>query len=680
MPDGPWSVTSRPPWQFEAASAQRRLCEQFGVRDLTGFGCAGMALAIGAAGALLQYAQDTQLAALPHLRGLRVQAPDAVLVLDPATRRNLEIDRSLSGDERATLVGVLDACVGAMGSRQLRRWLLGPIRDHTELRRRYAAIAVLLQDQAYVRVQEGLRGVGDVERILGRVALRSARPRDLAALRDSLGLLPGLAALLADFEAPLLADLRAALPGFEPLHELLCRAVEATPPALLRDGGVIAAGFDAQLDDLRSIGRDAGAYLLELEQRERERTGIASLKVSYNRVHGYYIELSRAQAATVPADYTRRQTLKNAERYLTPELKSFEERALGARERALARERLLFEQLLDAVTAELAPLQAAASALAQLDALACLAERADRFGYVEPQLDEAPGIHIDGGRHPVVERLVDEPFVDNDLELDDRRRILLITGPNMGGKSTYMRQVALIVLLAHAGSYVPARAARIGPVDRIFTRIGAADDVAGGRSTFMVEMTETANILHNATDRSLVLLDEVGRGTSTYDGLALAWALSDAPGAAGAGVHAVCHALLRADGAGAGARRRRQRAPGRGRTCRRHRVSASRAAGAGAAQLWPAGGGPGRRAGGGAGIGQRASGAAGRGPAGTACQCATAAPAGPVRAAARPGGAGPAGADRSGPARAARGARSAVRTARAGRWRKPAVSPARNPS
>ena len=524
VPDGPWSVTARPPWQFEVHSAQRRLCEQFGVHDLTGFGCAGMVLAVGAAGALLQYAQDTQLAALPHLRGLRVQAPDAVLVLDPATRRNLEIDRSLSGDERATLVGVLDACVGAMGSRQLRRWLLGPIRDHAQLRRRYAAIAVLLQDQAYVRLQDGLRGLGDVERILGRVALRSARPRDLAALRDSLGLLPGLAALLADLEAPLLADLRAALPGFEPLHELLCRAVEATPPALLREGGVIAAGFDAELDELRSIGRDAGAYLLELEQRERERTGIATLKVSYNRVHGYYIELGRAQAAAVPADYTRRQTLKNAERYLTPELKSFEERALGARERSLARERLLFEQLLDAVTAELEPLQAAASALAQLDALACLAGRAQRYGYVEPQLDEAPGIHIDGGRHPVVERLVGEPFVDNDLELDDARRILLITGPNMGGKSTYMRQVALIVLLAHAGSYVPARAARLGPIDRIFTRIGAADDVAGGRSTFMVEMTETANILHNATERSLVLLDEVGRGTSTYDGLALAWA------------------------------------------------------------------------------------------------------------------------------------------------------------
>ncbi|HEY0676309.1 MAG TPA: DNA mismatch repair protein MutS, partial [Immundisolibacter sp.] len=412
----------------------------------------------------------------------------------------------------------------AMGSRQLRRWLLGPIRDHAELRRRYTAIAVLLQDQAYLRVQDGLRGVGDVERILGRVALRGARPRDLAALRGSLELLPGLAGLLAGLEAPLLADLRAALPGFEPLHDLLCRAVEATPPALLREGGVIAAGFDAELDELRSIGRDAGAYLLELERRERERTGIAGLKVAYNRVHGYYIEISRTQAAQLPADYTRRQTLKNAERYLTPELKSFEDKALGARERALARERELFEALLDAITAELAPLQAAAGALAQLDALACLAERADRFGYVEPQLDDAPGIHIDAGRHPVVERLVEGHFVDNDLALGDARRILLITGPNMGGKSTYMRQVALIVLLAHAGSYVPARAARIGPIDRIFTRIGAADDVAGGRSTFMVEMTETANILHNATERSLVLLDEVGRGTSTYDGLALAWA------------------------------------------------------------------------------------------------------------------------------------------------------------
>ncbi|WP_372717868.1 DNA mismatch repair protein MutS [Immundisolibacter sp.] len=522
--DGPWSPTHRPPWQFDAASAERRLCEQFGVRDLAGFGCAGMALAVGAAGALLQYVQDTQLAALPHLRGLRVQAADQVLVLDPASRRNLEIDRSLSGDERATLVGVLDACVGAMGSRQLRRWLLGPIRDPQELRQRYAAIAALVQDQAHAGLQDALRGVGDVERILGRIALRSARPRDLAALRDSLGLLPGLVMHLQAFEAPLLLELRRALPGFDVLHELLGRAIEASPPALLRDGGVIAAGFDAELDELRSIGRDAGSYLLDLEQRERARTGIAALKVSYNRVHGYYIELSRAQTAQVPADYTRRQTLKNAERYVTPELKAFEEKALGARERALSRERLLFDQLLDRVTLELAALQAAAAAVAQLDALGSFAERADRFGYVEPQLEAAPGLHIEGGRHPVVERISEVPFVDNDLELGDQQRILLITGPNMGGKSTYMRQVALIVLMAYAGSYVPASAARIGPVDRIFTRIGAADDVAGGRSTFMVEMTETANILHNATDRSLVLLDEVGRGTSTYDGLALAWA------------------------------------------------------------------------------------------------------------------------------------------------------------
>jgi DNA mismatch repair protein MutS len=523
-PEGGFSLTPRPPWQFEAASAERRLCEQFGVRDLAGFGCAGMPLAIGAAGALLQYAQDTQLAALPHLRGLRVQAPDAVLVLDPATRRNLEIDRSLTGDERATLVGVLDACVGAMGSRQLRRWLLGPIRDRAELRRRHAAIGLLIQDQNHARVQDALRGVGDVERILGRVALRSARPRDLAALRDSLALLPSLAALLDGFNAPLLQDLRAALPGFAPLHELLTRALAEHPPVLLREGGVIAPGFDAELDGLRAIGQDAGSYLLELEQRERERTGIATLKVAYNRVHGYYIEIGRAQAGALPVDYTRRQTLKNAERYLTPELKAFEDKALGARERALARERELFEALLDAITEQLPPLQAAAAAVAQIDALACLAERAERFDYVAPQLDETPGIHIEGGRHPVVERLVEGQFVDNDLALDDARRILLITGPNMGGKSTYMRQVALIVLLAHAGSYVPARAARIGPVDRIFTRIGAADDVAGGRSTFMVEMTETANILHNATGQSLVLLDEVGRGTSTYDGLALAWA------------------------------------------------------------------------------------------------------------------------------------------------------------
>jgi DNA mismatch repair protein MutS len=524
LPDGGWSVTPRPSWQFEAASAQRRLCEQFAVRDLSGFGCAGMPLAVGAAGALLQYAQDTQLAALPHLRGLRVQAPDAVLVLDPATRRNLELDRSLSGEERATLLGVLDACSGAMGSRQLRRWLLGPIRDRAELRRRHGAIAVLLGERGYAPLQDALGGIADIERILGRVALRSARPRDLAAVRDSLARLPALATLLSGLDAPLLRDLRAALPLFTPLHDLLTRALAENPPALLREGGVIGPGFDADLDELRAIGQDAGSWLLDLERRERERTGIATLKVAYNRVHGYYIEIGRAQSGPLPADYTRRQTLKNAERYLTPELKAFEDKALGARERALARERELFEQLLDAITAELAPLQVAAGAIAQLDALACLAERAERFGYVEPQLDDAPGIEIDGGRHPVVEQLVEGHFVDNDLRLDERRRILLVTGPNMGGKSTYMRQVALIVLLAHAGSYVPAKSARIGPVDRIFTRIGAADDVAGGRSTFMVEMTETANILHNATDRSLVLLDEVGRGTSTYDGLALAWA------------------------------------------------------------------------------------------------------------------------------------------------------------
>ena len=523
-PDGPWSVTYRPPWHFEAHSAQRLLCEQFAVRDLAGFGCADLPLAIGAAGALLQYAQETQLAALPHLRGLRVEAPGDVLMLDPATRRNLEIDHSLSGDERATLVGVLDGCVGAMGSRLLRRWLQGPVRDRAELRARYGAIAALLDNGGYATVQERLGGVGDIERVLGRVALRTARPRDLAALRDSLALLPALTQALAGFEAPRLAALRADLPDFAALRDVLDAALEAQPPALLRDGGVIAAGFDADLDELRAIGRDAGSYLLELEQRERTRTGIANLKVSYNRVHGYYIEISRAQAPELPADYTRRQTLKNTERYLTPELKAFEDKALGARERALARERELFEQLLDTVLAQLAPLQTAAAALAQLDALANLAERAQCFGYVEPQLEEAPGIAIDGGRHPVVERLTDGPFVDNDLALDDAQRILLVTGPNMGGKSTYMRQVALIVLLAHAGSYVPARSARLGPVDRIFTRIGAADDVAGGRSTFMVEMTETANILHNATAHSLVLLDEVGRGTSTYDGLALAWA------------------------------------------------------------------------------------------------------------------------------------------------------------
>jgi DNA mismatch repair protein MutS len=516
-----------PPWHFDPAAAHRALCAQFGTRDLAGFGCEGLELAIGAAGGLLQYVRDTQRGALPHLRGLAVEQHDDALVLDAASRRNLEIDRNLGGRDQQTLVGVFDRTVTSMGGRCLRRWLQRPLRDHAVLGMRHAAIAVLLENGAHAGLREVLRGTADVERILSRVALRSARPRDLVGLRDALGRLPALHEGLGDLEATLLDAIAGALVEQPQLYGLLVRALIEQPPTVLRDGGVIAEGYDAELDELRGLSRNADGYLADLELRERERTGVATLKVSYNRVHGYYIELGRSHAEKVPADYQRRQTLKNAERYITPELKGFEDRVLSARERALAREKQLYEGLLDTIAAQLGPLQVGAAALAELDVLATLAERAEALDLCRPELVATPGLRIVGGRHPVVEAVQDEPFVANDLELGDARRMLVITGPNMGGKSTYMRQVALIALLAHAGSYVPAERAVIGPLDRIFTRIGASDDLAGGRSTFMVEMTETANILNNATDRSLVLMDEVGRGTSTFDGLSLAWASAE---------------------------------------------------------------------------------------------------------------------------------------------------------
>jgi DNA mismatch repair protein MutS len=516
-----------PPWHFDPAAARRALCAQFGTRDLAGFGCEEQELAVGAAGSLLQYVRETQRAALPHLRGLALERHDDTLVLDAASRRNLEIDRNLGGRDGQTLVAVFDCSVTAMGGRCLRRWLQRPLRDQATLRQRHQAIEGLLETGLHGGLREVLRGSADVERILSRVALRSARPRDLVGLRDALGRLPALQLGLEGLTAPLLDAIAGALVEQPAIHGLLERALVEQPPVVLRDGGVIAGGYDAELDELRGLSRNADGYLADLEARERARTGVATLKVSYNRVHGYYIELGRSHADKVPADYQRRQTLKNAERYITPELKGFEDRVLSARERALARERLLYDGLLDAVAARLAPLQATAGALAELDVLATLAERAEALDLCCPALVTTPGLRIVGGRHPVVEAVQEEPFVANDLALDDGRRMLVITGPNMGGKSTYMRQVALIALLAHAGSFVPAASAEIGPLDRIFTRIGASDDLAGGRSTFMVEMTETANILNNATDRSLVLMDEVGRGTSTFDGLSLAWASAE---------------------------------------------------------------------------------------------------------------------------------------------------------
>ncbi len=520
------TLRSRPPWNFELASASRLLTDQLGTLDLKGFGADELPLAICAAGALLQYVRDTQKTALPHIRGLHVEERTEALIIDAATRCNLELDASLSGREDATLFAVLDQCVTSMGSRQLRRWLNRPLVDHEALRARYQGLAALIDGRRFEELRERLRGVGDVERILARVALRSARPRDLTQLRSSLAMLPELKRVLREIDSPLLAQLSGRIGEHAEVVALLGKAIAEEPSTFVRDGNVIAAGYDAELDELRRIATHTDEFLLELEQRERERSGIAGLKLGYNRVQGFFIEISRKDAERAPKDYIRRQTVKSAERFITAELKSFEDRVLGARERALARERELYEAILTRLTDSLAPLQATAVVLAELDALGSLAERACVLQWSAPQLVADPLLQIENGRHPVVERFVSTPFVPNDLELDSARRMLIITGPNMGGKSTYMRQAALIAILAHVGSYVPADRAVIGPIDRIFTRIGAADDLAGGRSTFMVEMTEAANILHNATARSLILMDEIGRGTSTFDGLSLAWAMA----------------------------------------------------------------------------------------------------------------------------------------------------------
>jgi DNA mismatch repair protein MutS len=512
------------PWHFDTESATRALCQQFGCRDLTGFGCQDQPLAIAAAGALLGYVKDTQRSALPHLNRIITERREDSIMLDATTQRNLELELTLAGKSENTLAHILDRTATPMGGRCLRRWIKHPLRQQGAVQRRHQAIAILLDKRDYLELHDTLRCTADIERILARVALKSARPRDLTGLRDTLGLLPRLQSQLSMLEAPLIQDLAAQIHLHPEVHTLLNRAIIDKPPALIRDGGVIASGYDTELDEFREISRNADQFLIDIETRERERTGISNLKVAFNRIHGYYIEISRNQANKAPADYLRRQTLKGAERFIMPELKRFEDKVLSARERALSREKALYDRLLEDLLKYLLPLQECAAGLAELDVICNLADRADSLNYNHPELCPEPGIQILEGRHPVVEQVLDEPFVPNDVRLDNQHRMLIITGPNMGGKSTYMRQTALIVLMAYIGSYVPAKSTRIGPIDRIFTRIGASDDLSSGRSTFMVEMTEAANILNNSTPLSLVLMDEIGRGTSTFDGLALAWA------------------------------------------------------------------------------------------------------------------------------------------------------------
>jgi len=521
-----------PVWQFDVDAAVRNLARQFGTRNLSGFGCDGLQSSLGAAGALLEYARLTQGAGIVHVKALQVERDNAYVRMDAATRRNLEISETIRGEASPTLLSLLDTCSTSMGSRLLRHWLHHPLRNHAVIQQRLESVSALIGAAGlgpYHAVRECFRQVTDIERITARIALKSARPRDLSGLRDSLKRLPEVIVAITGCASEYIVTLAQAMAPNAALVSLLEQSLREEPSVVLREGGVIANGYDNELDELRAIQNDGGEFLLQLEAREKARTGIMSLKVEYNRVHGFYIEVTHAHSEKIPDDYRRRQTLKNAERYITPELKTFEDKALSAQERALARERFLYDALLDALAPFIGYLQRTARGVAELDVLAAFAERALALDYTMPVFTDAATISIVAGRHPVVERQV-ENFIANDVRLgagdNSERQMLIITGPNMGGKSTYMRQVALIALLAHCGSFVPANSACLGPLDQIFTRIGASDDLAGGRSTFMVEMTEAANILHNASAQSLVLMDEVGRGTSTFDGLALAFAIA----------------------------------------------------------------------------------------------------------------------------------------------------------
>ncbi|GIA10637.1 DNA mismatch repair protein MutS [Vibrio cholerae] len=517
----------RPIWEFELDTAKQQLNQQFGTRDLVGFGVEQAKLGLCAAGCLIQYVKDTQRTALPHIRSLTWDRQDQSVILDAATRRNLELTHNLAGGTDNTLAEVLDHCATPMGSRMLKRWIHQPMRDNATLNQRLDAITELKETALSGELHPVLKQIGDIERILARLALRSARPRDLARLRHAMQQLPELHSVMSELKQPHLTELRTHAEPMNELCDLLERAIKENPPVVIRDGGVIADGYSAELDEWRDLANGATEFLERLEAEERDRHGIDTLKVGYNNVHGFYIQVSRGQSHLVPPHYVRRQTLKNAERYIIEELKQHEDKVLNSKSRALALEKQLWEELFDLLLPHLEQLQQLAASVAQLDVLQNLAERAENLEYCRPTLVQEAGIHIQGGRHPVVERVMNEPFIANPIELNPQRRMLIITGPNMGGKSTYMRQTALIALMAHIGSYVPAESASIGPLDRIFTRIGASDDLASGRSTFMVEMTETANILHNATRNSLVLMDGIGRGTSTYDGLSLAWASAE---------------------------------------------------------------------------------------------------------------------------------------------------------
>ncbi|MFZ6742552.1 DNA mismatch repair protein MutS [Undibacterium sp. JH2W] len=525
----PGKFSELPDWHFDVKQGQKALQDQLGTASLTGFGVENLNAALGAAGALLRYAESTQGRGLKHVNTLNVESEHEFIGLDTATRRNLELTETLRGQESPTLFSLLDHCRTAMGSRLLRHWLHHARRDQAVARARHDAIKALIQADSTDGLATTLKAIPDIERITTRIALQSARPRDLSALRDGLQNLPGLrnyvSLCIADNQTNLLTKVLTDLDTPTECLDLLEGGLMLQPATMVRDGGVIATGFDAELDELRALSENAGQFLIDLEVSERERTGIANLRVEYNRVHGFYIEVTNGQSDKVPDNYRRRQTLKNAERYITPELKAFEDKALSAQERALVREKMLYERLLQDLLPQVPVLQRVANAIAQLDTLVSLAEHATKNNWCAPQLVEEPTLHIVQGRHPVVENQI-ERFIANDCDFSAERKLLLITGPNMGGKSTFMRQVALITLLAYVGSYVPATEVTMGPIDRIFTRIGAADDLAGGRSTFMVEMTESAAILNGASDHSLVLMDEVGRGTSTFDGLALAWAIA----------------------------------------------------------------------------------------------------------------------------------------------------------